>query len=212
MGEYEQKLRLQEHQSLRNELSENKKYIFERPLIIITSAAVAAFQFSSKPVIVILPLLFIVMIWVNLSFTVNRLKSNARIAAYIEVALENSDSKWIGWESSLRRYRLWMKENKKEKSGPDIDSEEFKDELMVPDANMFYKLVFLLHILPTVLVLLISGYSCFMIGNLNQLVATFVTILTGLVFLIYSLTHYQSGKMNGLIEERRVIWKKVLGA
>ena len=46
-----------EYETLRHELNENKKYVFERPLLIIT-AALVLFQYISKsPFIMLLPVI-----------------------------------------------------------------------------------------------------------------------------------------------------------
>jgi hypothetical protein len=98
-------MRIEEYGILRNELLQNKQYVFERPLLIITAAGVAAVQLSDAPSVLLLPVLLIVLLLINLWFTVNRLKSIARIAAYIAVVLESAPKAWIGWEGALRKHR-----------------------------------------------------------------------------------------------------------
>lgn len=74
------KMRVEEYGTLRNELLQNKQYVFERPLLIITAAGVAAIQLSDEPSVLLLPVLLIILLLINLWFTVNRLKSIAQTA------------------------------------------------------------------------------------------------------------------------------------
>ena len=80
-----------EYSSLREEMLQNKGYVFERPLLIITAAGIASIQLSGKPSVVLLPFLLVIILSINLWFTINRLESTARIASYISVALEDTE-------------------------------------------------------------------------------------------------------------------------
>lgn len=72
-----------EYELLRNELNDNKKYVFERPLIIFTAACIFLDYISNTGYIMLFPCLIILLLLFNLHFTANRLNSNARIIAYI---------------------------------------------------------------------------------------------------------------------------------
>jgi hypothetical protein len=94
----------QEYATLRGELLEAKRFVFERPLAIAALAA-AGLHVSEASIQLALPLavaLLTLFDW----FTVNRLQSASRIAAYIQLVLEPSSiCQWHGWETSLREYR-----------------------------------------------------------------------------------------------------------
>lgn len=116
-------IREEEYISLREEHEKNRSYMFERPLIVLgIIAASTQYLLSSLfpkslqelevvqnvrwiPLIIILPA-FIGILYYNLVFVSQRLKSDARIVAYIQLFHENElFNQWIGWETSLRFYR-----------------------------------------------------------------------------------------------------------
>ena len=95
-----------EYETLRFELNDNKKYVFERPLLIIT-AALVAFEYVSKTAfIMLLPDIIIYLLLFNLKFTSNRLNSNARIVSYLRLAIEARDPANYRWETFLSEYRV----------------------------------------------------------------------------------------------------------
>jgi len=95
-----------EYETLRFELNDNKKYVFERPLLIIT-AALVAFEYVSKTTFVLLlPDIIIYLLLFNLKFTSNRLNSNARIVSYLRLAIEARDPANYSWETFLSEYRV----------------------------------------------------------------------------------------------------------
>ncbi|MCD4655939.1 MAG: hypothetical protein K8S87_00195 [Planctomycetes bacterium] len=81
-----------EYSTLRCEIIQGKKYVFERPLLIFT-LSIAALNFMDKSLVAYLPAMAIGFIMFNLWFTVNRSKSTARIVAYIQIELE--EKAWI---------------------------------------------------------------------------------------------------------------------
>ena len=94
-----------EYESLRQELSENRKYVFERPLIII-SVALVFFEYISKTSFIMLfPNIIIFLLLFNLKFTSNRLNSNARIVSYLRLFMEKKDPSNYKWETFLSKYR-----------------------------------------------------------------------------------------------------------
>ncbi|MBM3126573.1 MAG: hypothetical protein FJZ87_16135 [Chloroflexi bacterium] len=203
-------LRSLEYTTLRSELLQNKQYVFERPLLIITAAGVASVQLSREPVVVLLPILLVFILLINLWFTVNRLRSMARIAAYIEVVLESDDGKrWIGWEKSLRMHRIWMKLHSQEERKTML--KPYIEQAAIPDAMMFYPPIFWLHgvmVILAVAVALITGMKS---PEISQVIASWATLLVGLVFGGYCIGPYRPGKMTNLIEVQRAIWIVVLG-
>jgi len=202
-------LRFLEYTTLRNELLQNKQYVFERPLLIIAAAGVASFQLSNQPSIVLLPTLLVVILLVNLWFTVNRLKSIARIAAYIEVALESVQGvKWIGWETSLRAHRIWMKSH-----NPNERIEELRphiEQSAISDAMVFHPPIFWLHVIMVILAVIVSIISAIGTPHISQIIASSTTLFVSCVFTGYCVGPYCPGKMRNLIEVQRAIWKVVL--
>jgi uncharacterized membrane protein len=94
-----------EYETLRHELNENKKYIFERPLVIITAAFVLFGYASDSDFIMLFPPVIIYLLLFNLKFTSNRLDSSARIVAYIRLFIEERNKESFQWESFLSKYR-----------------------------------------------------------------------------------------------------------
>lgn len=94
-----------EYESLRQEQNENRKYVFERPLLIVTAGFVL-FQYTTKShFTLIFPVIFIFLMLFNLAFTRNRLQSSARIVAYLRLMIEEQDSSDYKWETFLSKYR-----------------------------------------------------------------------------------------------------------
>jgi hypothetical protein len=94
-----------EYNFLRTELEINKKFVFERPLLIIaTGMAVLGTLYNVKAVF-LTPIPFLTILYFNLWFTQNRLKSSARIVAYLQLVHETRQLITPGWESALRIYR-----------------------------------------------------------------------------------------------------------
>ena len=133
----------EEYKSLREEMLQAKKYVFERPLFI-AAIATAGWRAIDKEFIFLLLVLVSSLLLFNFWFTVNRLLSAARIAAYIQLEIEErSHGHWIGWETCLREYRLWLNDERSKKR-EEIDN--ILRTKVVPDALMFYDAIYRLHI------------------------------------------------------------------
>ena len=200
-----------EYDTLRHELNENKRYIFERPLLIFSSALVL---FKLSPDILfaaLIPGFFIFLLVFNLHFTYNRLLSSARIIAYIRLHIECDHTKIdeFYWETFLDNYRNGLKSKKgihpdKEKdaavspetveSSPGkIPSEKVK--LNNPDTDFkFYPIIFYFHIISIiilslleVLILLKSFRFSIQDCNLFDTITVFSTILVFCGSLLYLL-------------------------
>ena len=193
-----------EHNTLRAELLQNKQYVFERPLLIVTAAGVAAVQLSGNPSVLLLPLLLIVLLLINLWFTVNRLKSIARISAYIEIILERAQHKWIGWENSLRSHRMWTKRHNKQEQNEAL-SKHIKQDA-IPDAMMFYGPLYLLHVVTVIVALAVSWLSLVSSSGYPTIVSFVLTLFAAILFIGYCLGPYHPKKMRDLIEVQRAIW------
>jgi len=93
-----------EYNTLREELLQAKKYIFERPVLIV-ALCIGATSLVAAPYVGLLPLVLAFATLYNFRFTSNRLMSVARIVAYIQLELEErAIGKWVGWETCLRYY------------------------------------------------------------------------------------------------------------
>jgi len=97
----ESDIRTAEYESLRQEMLQNKRYVFERPLVIIGAVGLAAAQLSGTHAAVTLPVLLVALLWLNLWFTVNRLRSTARIVAYVGLVLEVPEREWNSGDTIL---------------------------------------------------------------------------------------------------------------
>jgi hypothetical protein len=108
-----------EYESLRQELSEDRKYIFERPLLITTVALLCLDGISKSQFSMLFPNFIIFLLLFNLNFTSNRLKSSARIIYYIKCVIEKNNPSNYRWETFLSEYRATT-ENKGLKYYPTI--------------------------------------------------------------------------------------------
>ena len=196
---------VQEYGTLRDEILEAKRYVFERPLAIAVLAA-AGLQFLDKPPALILPPLVAALTVFNLRFTVNRLQSAGRIVAYIQLVLEPSATiPWVGWETSLRRYRRWLKAN------PDASAfvDARLDHAAVPDALMYYPALYNFHFV------LISSASLAAIALLIQYqsswrLGSFASTVGLACWSIKYFRRWRPSRLRGSIERNRVIWQNVL--
>jgi hypothetical protein len=194
----------QEYDVLRTELSDGKKYVFERPLLIFTIGA-ALFKFDTNtapywPAIINGLLLF------NFWFTINRLESMARIIAYIQLMLDNKSIEFHGWETSLRFHRKWLKINNLKIEKINIQYPGIYDNLG------FYPKLYLLHIIMSVLVTIamfslfcnepkaaIDGFTYFFVS---------ATSIFQFGFFFYAITKSPK-KLQKQIEQHRVVWECV---
>lgn len=104
-----------EYQALRDELANNKKFVFGRPLIIIGAAYGALWATEVPPMFSgAIEATLVILLTFNLWFTSNRLRGGARIIGYLRVVHESGSlHNWIGWETALARYRDWCLHNPK---------------------------------------------------------------------------------------------------
>ena len=197
----------QEYDSLRDELAQSKKYVFERPLVIV----VVGLGFMTAKVgtySAILPPVLVALLIFNFWFTVNRLMSAARIVAYIHVVLEKN-AKWEGWETSLRKYRIWLKKDKLKAKGI-VEDELEKVSSAIPDSLMYYPPIYQLHIVLVFVSLTASITWATKSSNLIAIFALLVLLLLVVIFIHYCLK-WKPRKMRSLIERNIIIWSYALG-
>ncbi len=197
-----------EYRTLREELLQSRRYVFERPLLIAALGTAALHDLTSEALIILPPLISSLLVF-NFWFTINRLLSSARIAAYIQVALEDGTcGPWIGWETSLRRYRMWHKDNLKEKQRW-VDSQVKREG--VPDALMYYPPIYQIHI---ALILAATVGSIVEMLIRQDCVSLACTTLTIVLFLAFgrSCLKWRPSRVRPLVERNRIIWCHVLRA
>lgn len=189
----------------------------------------ALFTAQSMQFGVALPALLAGLLLFNFWFTVNRLRSSARIIAYIHVVLEGG-TVWRGWETSLRAYRIWTKyypnkdpkfiklnsrkTKKAMKKKARVALEQFVekelDQKAVPDALMFYPPIYQIHIAFVVLCLITGFILIINDPNTINIVSAVVLVLLVGIFARYC-WKFRPGKMRSLIERSVVIWNYALG-
>jgi hypothetical protein len=194
-----------EYKTLREELLVAKKYIFERPLLILALVA-AGSRILETGYAVLLLVLAAALVLFNFWFTFNRLSSAARIAAYVQLELEaRAHGRWVGWETCLREYRRWLKGDTGKK---DVEIESSLDEEAVPDASMYYPPIYMLHIGLMFLVTAAAVVLTFRQWSWLSGVSAFLVMSLAVWFCAY-LHPYRPKRMRTLIERNRVIWERV---
>jgi len=174
-----------EYEFLKKEADDNKRYVFERPLLITASLPLLLTLTNSIFYWFIIPLIVFLLIF-NFWFTVNRLNSFARIIAYIQVYIEKNQN-YIGWENYLRKYRSKMKD-KEFTDRIKIDEEFISDDFTfyggIWKFNFFLLLICLISAL-----LLYYNFNSDSSNNINPVIiiaslsASIVEILIGFIFL-----------------------------
>lgn len=188
-----------EYDTLRNEMLQGKKYVFERPLLIIT-VSIALIRIIEKDYSIYLPIIIIGLLLFNLWFTVNRIRSISRIIAYIRIMLEGKEFKWYGWETSLLEYRTYLKGKAK----------EIKEDIVINnelDYDSYYPPIFFLHVIVSCISVAILFVSLY--GHLTSNIITLSIILAVLmVFLIFAIKN-RPNKLRLHFEKNKYIWEKV---
>ncbi|MCW4000284.1 MAG: hypothetical protein NWE93_08585 [Candidatus Bathyarchaeota archaeon] len=154
--DYLDELKLEEYRNLQEEHRRNRSYIFDRPILILGVVSVVLQYFLGSTLSGFLAASVIFILTFNMWFIANRLRSDGRIVAYILLVHEGEyNSKWFGWESTLRIYRQWKKRHSKLKDANQLIAKKLEPE-NIPDANAFYPAIRLLHIFLVSLMVIIS--------------------------------------------------------
>ena len=136
-------LRCCEFEALRSEIATNRRFVFERPLAIVTAGFIGVLMIPNTAwaLLLIIPILGVLLY--NLWFTANRLRSNSRIVAYIQLVHEPlGDCPWIGWENALHIWRTVARERKDANQHFPASQEEIAGY----DVNRFYRQIHLFHV------------------------------------------------------------------
>ena len=194
-----------EYMTLREELLQAKRYVFERPLIIV-ALGVGSLTTLNTESMGAMALVSASLILFNFRFTVNRLMSTARIIAYIELELERKGCGWwVGWESCLRYYRKWSNLNS-EGANEKINIEMDKDA--VPKSMLHYLPIYHLHI---ALMLAATAWTIAVtvIGfSTVNLICSICVVVLAAIFSSECLK-YRPLVISSLVERNRVIWQHV---
>lgn len=202
--------RLDEYRFLRGELDTNKKFVFERPLLIIGVGVALSGALLDSGAIGIAPILFLAVLYFNLWFTDNRLRSSARIIAYLQLVHEGAEFVSPGWELALRKYREETYKRKSQKASPHSEESPPQDDPMG-----FYPSIFYFHVLIggcAAAAMAFSGISFRGLNTGEPLSSLIVVGINGfviIVFLLACLKFRPSGPRSGVAYNRQ-IWKAAL--
>ena len=207
-----EKLMIEEYKVLRQEHENNRKFVFERPLILLATLLAAVANFKEPPSLAqeVLPLIFLTGLWFNLWFTYGRMISSSRIVAYIQVVIEGSSVKWIGWESALTAFREWQYKVK----------EKIETEPVVPtdqiDGNGIYVYVFYFHLVSGVLFSVVSlsrsewiQRICCGVATSTDWIWLLCHVASQTLFLLGSL-QFRPSKARPAIRFYSAVWQRIL--
>jgi hypothetical protein len=206
-----EKIKIEEYRSLLEEHRRDRSYIFERPLLIlgIIAFAMRYFYESDTDLLVLIGLITIVIFCFNLWFTVNRLQSDARIVAYIQLVHEGGyRERWFGWENALREYRILMGNDAK--SGvlnsmiADIQNGKFG-----PASSNFYKVIWILHISLVIFICAASLLSLLPFEALLEKIEACAILAAAILFIGYAFGPLRPARLKNRMELERKIWESV---
>lgn len=192
---------------LRAEMDLNRKYIFERPLLIVAGGITAAATLKELIGFEVLPLLFIVLMGYNLWFTYNRLQSNARIISYLQVVYTpDGIDRWVGWEAGLLRFRQQHSPATAEAPAPEGQR-----------GNRFYGPILSFHVAAVVL---LTGFLLAQSDLFAKPAKAFASLegaalaLTGIALISFFALAWllRPAKVRHTIDESRQVWKEILPA
>jgi hypothetical protein len=160
----------EEHRQLRQELNVNRRFVFERPIVIAGVGLAGYAGLADKLDLRLLPVPILALLLFNLWFTYNRLLSNARIISYIQLVHDPTGSRsWVGWETALHHYRTWFACNR------EAWSEAQKESSPQRDSMGFYTPIFRFHLSIGTIFCIFVVLSRFWAADRN----TFDTVVAG---------------------------------
>jgi hypothetical protein len=202
-------LKLEEYRSLLEEHRRNRSYIFERPIIILGLVGVATQYFYNSNIGQFILAVLIFLLCFNLWFTGNRLQSDARIVAYLQLVHEGElRENWFGWESALRDYRRWVVVHTKNGDIEELIKNEI-DREAVPDSVIFYSGIHRLHIVIVLVAFCAALIRWYEYKSILENVGLFASATTTIIFIIYAFGPLYPNKLNASIERERAKWKFV---
>ena len=204
---------LEEYKFLRQELETNRKFVFERPLLIVgvTLTLSAAMKESLTGLSWFLPILLLTVLVFNLWFTFNRLWSSSRIVAYIQLVHEGGKKlPWIGWENALHEFRRMA--YRMNKQGQNL----LKRTPDTYHSMGYYAPIFYFHLViglgAMILVILPNNGlgAVELVGSARMHPIYLYTNVISLVVFLLAFVLFRPAKVRYAIEQNRNIWKSVL--
>lgn len=209
-----QKTKEFEHKYLRAEIDANKSLVFERALLIVGAALAATIvpeaeltsRYFGAPILLALAF--------NLWFSVNRLKSNARIISYIQLVHESESISWEGWESALRLHRIFLKKCKDRLE----EARKKYGAITQYDNISFYGPIFWFHVVMAFFIALFLSLLPWISDDLPRSAITIeidgpiiLNTLGLMAFLVWSIK-VRPESVKKSIEINRIIWEEVFDA
>ncbi len=101
-----------EYESLREELNNEKRYLFERPVLLFFGLIALEFLHEGR-ITLFLPAVIGLVFTYSYSFSISRILNMTRIVAYLQVVHEQRyRGIFVGWESYLDFQRQYLKDSK----------------------------------------------------------------------------------------------------
>jgi hypothetical protein len=171
-----------EYESRREELSHEKKYLYERPFLLFLGLITLEFLHESK-ITLFLPALLTLAFTFSYLYFVSRMLVMARIVAYLQVVHEqNYLGIFIGWESYLDFQRKIFDDISHLRKG-----EPRKEQ------KLFAQNILRLHMIPMVLAYFIYYYEAFQ-KHTYQLNEVIIAITSNAILLLATFVIYIRNK------------------
>jgi hypothetical protein len=138
-----------EYKTLKNQIVENNKYAFERP-IVLTFLISILFCMNSQILWCFIPLIIVIMLFYNIENHIKKLKKSNKILIYIQLALEK-DISYIGWETFLSHYEYYFNKNEETLKATSLEDIEERT-----DIYNSYKFIRKIHLSLSCIMLVIS--------------------------------------------------------
>ena len=203
-----------ERSYLRKEIEANKRLVFERALLIAGATFAASILSKDTKGVELLGLPAIGALAFNLWFTVNRLFSNARIVAYVQLFHEqDAGYSWIGWENALRQYRIWHKCCHEEKAL----AEQRYAEITQYDSLSFFTAFLTLHLATAwsisvfmVVRTMLQQYSSGVTIEAYLLTVFILNIGAAITITLWAYRKFRPEELKLGIEKCRILWEAIM--
>ena len=197
-----------EYLALRDGLKLNRKFVFERPLLIVGGAFAANAIFKSQEYFTdILGITVIIILYFNLWFTMNRLKSSARIISYIRLFHEGKFKElWFGCENSLVEYRKWCLNNVEKFKKIKSDYSKKKQY----DSGRFCGPIFSFHLVMILIIMFTVILSKCQDSITNHLIEMYCSFSLYILILILSFKFWIPKIIRNSILAETEIWEEIM--
>lgn len=192
-----------EYETLREELDLNKRYVFERPILIVT-VSLAAINFGTDIWVPYIPAFITALLCFNLSFTVNRLFSSARIIAYISLVVERNHKPYIGWENTLQLHRE-LASMLGSKRIDKIIKDELVEEAVPRKGYGFYPVIYFFHVF-----ILVVTYASLFVNKYEPSIGMIIISGISTTYFVFLLFRYSTKRLRKNLLYERALMEKVL--